>query len=291
MSLPPVAQFVDLKRYPIDHLDSPETQAYIACLKRDFDRTGACNLEGFITPNGIKQLVQETEDLLPLAYSATYTANYSRDDLEEDQDLPQDHPARVFYTCSKHQIADDQIGPNTLLRQLYVWDELTQFIAQVQGKSRLYQFADEFQALNVIYLGEGGCSVWHHDHNECTVTLLIQEAERGGEFVYCPNTKSLDGIDDVDKIGDAVVRNDPAAIKTLPRTAGTLTLFRGGNSLHSVTPIYGSTLRTTSIMTYDPDPGRTSNDHATRAIYGPRVQRILDNRGTVDCLYNYRCKC
>jgi len=281
MSLPHVAQFVDLERYPIHCLGTPETQDYITRLRRDFDQTGACNLEGFITPDGIKELVRETEDLFPLAYSATYTANYSRKDLEEDQDLPKDHPARVFNTCSKHQIADDQIEPNTLLRQLYVWDELTQFIAQVQGKSRLYQFADEFQALNVIYLGEGGCSGWHHDDNECTVTLLIQEAERGGDFVYCPDTRSLDGVDNIDRIGDAVVRNDPAAIKTLPRSAGTLTLFRGGNSLHSVTPIYGSTLRTTSIMTYDPDPGRTSNDHANRAIYGPRVQRILDERAKV----------
>ena len=278
MTLPQVAQFVDLERYPIHCLDSPETQDYITRLRRDFDQTGVCNLEGFITPDGIKELVQETEDLFPLAYSTTYTANYSRKDLEEDQDLPKDHPARVFNTCSRYQIADDQIESNTLLRQLYVWDELTQFIAQVQGKSRLYQFADEFQALNIIYLREGGCSVWHHDNNECTVTLLIQEAERGGDFIYCPDTRSLDGVDNIDRIGDAVVRNDPAAIKTLPRSAGTLTLFRGGNSLHSVTPIYGSTLRTTSIMTYDPDPGRTSNDHANRAIYGPRVQRILDER-------------
>jgi hypothetical protein len=274
MSLPHVAQFVDLERYPIHCLDTPD---YITRLRRDFDQTGACNLEGFITPDGIKELVRETEDLFPLAYSTTSTTNF-RFDSKEDQDLPKDHPARVFNTCSRYQIADDQIESNTLLRQLYVWDELTQFIAQIQGKSRLYQFADEFQALNVIYLREGGCSVWHHDDNECTVTLLIQEAERGGDFVYCPNTKSLDGVDDINKIGDAVVRNDPAVVKTLPRTAGTLTLFRGGNSLHSVTPIYGSTLRTTSIMTYDPDPGRTSDDGANRAIYGPRVQRILDER-------------
>ena len=280
MTLPQVAQFVDLERYPIHCLGTPETQDYITRLRRDFDQTGACNLEGFITPDGIKELVRETEDLFPLAYSNTSTDNF-RFDLKEDQDLPEDHPARVFNTCSRYQIADDQIEPNTLLRQLYVWDELTQFIAQVQGKSRLYQFADEYQALNVIYLGEGGCSVWHHDNNECTVTLLIQEAERGGDFVYCPDTRSLDGVDNIDRIGDAVVRNDPAAIKTLPRSAGTLTLFRGGNSLHSVTPIYGSTLRTTSIMTYDPDPGRTSNDHANRAIYGPRVQRILDERAKV----------
>ena len=280
MTLPQVAQFVDLERYPIHCLDSPETQDYITRLRRDFDQTGACNLEGFITPDGIKELVRETEDLFPLAYSNTSTDNF-RFDLKEDQDLPKDHPARVFNTCSRYQIADDQIEPNTLLRQLYVWDELTQFIAEVQGKSRLYQFADEFQALNIIYLREGGCSVWHHDNNECTVTLLIQEAERGGDFVYCPDTRSLDGVDNIDRIGDAVVRNDPAAIKTLPRSAGTLTLFRGGNSLHSVTPIYGSTLRTTSIMTYDPDPGRTSNDHANRAIYGPRVQRILDERAKV----------
>ena len=282
------SEFVDLERYPIHRLDSPETQEYIARLKNNFDRTGACNLEGFITPDGVNELVRETEDLFPYAYSATYTRNYRgegeaisknyRDNLEENQDLPKAHPARVFNTCSKHQIADDQIGPNTLLRQLYVWDELTQFIAQIQGKSRLYQFADEFQALNVNYLGEGGCSVWHHDESECTVTLLIQEAERGGDFVYCLDTRSINGIDDIDKIEDAVVRNDRSVDKTLPRKAGTLTLFRGGNSLHSVTAVYGSTLRITSIMNYDPEPGRISDDRMNRIVYGPRVEQILDAR-------------
>ena len=274
--LPEVARLVDLERYPIHDLDSARTRALIAEWRAEFDRTGACNLRGFVTPEGAAKLAAEAIALLPLAHRRAWTRNFL-DEMEDDPSLPADHPRHRFWTSFATQLADDQIGPEKGIRQLYEWETLTEFVARVQGKSKLYRFADEFQALNIIALGDGDRDIWHFDDNECTVTLLLQEPEAGGDFVYGRNTMDPDGtidLEEVRRLIDAPLED----LERLERSAGTLTLFRGGHSLHGVTPVRGSRQRITAIMTYDPDPDRVSNDRTNCAIYGPRVERILNER-------------
>ena len=274
--LPEVARLVDLERYPIHALDSVRTRALIAQWQAEFDRTGACNLQGFVTPEGAAELAAESIALLPLAHRRAWTRNFL-DEMEDDPNRPADHPGHRFWTSFATQLADDQIGPETGIRQLYEWETLTEFVARVQGKSKLYRFADEFQALNIIALGDGDRDIWHFDDNECTVTLLLQEPEAGGDFVYGRNTMDPDGnidLDEARRLIDAPFDD----LERLERSAGTLTLFRGGHSLHGVTPVRGNLQRITAIMTYDPDPDRVSNDRTNCAIYGPRVERILRER-------------
>ena len=275
-SLPEVTRLLDLERYPLHDLDSPRTRSLIAEWRTEFDRTGACNLRGFVTPEGAAELAAEAIALQPLAYRNRWTRNFL-DEMEDDPDRPADHPGHRFWTTSATQLADDQIGPETGIRQLYEWEALTEFVARVQGKNKLYRFADEFQALNIIALGDGDRDIWHFDDNECTVTLLLQEPKAGGDFVYGRNTMDSDGNIDLEEVGrlfDAPLDE----LERLERSAGTLTLFRGGHSLHGVTPVRGSRQRITAIMTYDPDAGRVSNDRTNCAIYGPRVERILNER-------------
>ena len=274
--LPEVARLVDLDRYPIHDLESVRIRALIAQWRAEFDRTGACNLQGFLTPEGAVELAAEAIALLPLAHRRAWTRNFL-DEMEDDPTRPADHPGHRFWTSFATQLADDQIGPETGIRQLYEWETLTEFVARVQGKNKLYRFADEFQALNIIALGDGDRDIWHFDDNECTVTLLLQEPEAGGDFVYGRDTMDPDGnidLDEVRRLIDAPLEE----LEWLERGAGTLTLFRGGHSLHGVTPVRGSRQRITAIMTYDPDPDRVSNDRTNCAIYGPRVERILNER-------------
>ena len=235
--LPEVARLVDLDRYPIHDLASARTRDLIAGWRAEFDRTGACNLQGFVTPEGAVALAAEAIDLLPLAHRRAWTRNFL-DEMEDDPSRPSDHPGHRFWTSFATQLADDQIGPETGIRQLYEWEALTEFVAQVQGKSKLYRFADEFQALNIIALGDGDRDIWHFDDNECTVTLLLQEPEAGGDFVYGRNTMDPDGnidLEEVRRLIDAPLDD----LERLERSAGTLTLFRGGHSLHGVTPVRG----------------------------------------------------
>lgn len=281
-SLPEIARLVDLDRYPIHDPASDRARDLIAARRAEFDRTGACNLQGFVTPEGTIELAEEAIALLPLAHRRAWTRNFL-DEMEDDPNRPADHPGHRFWTSYATQIADDQIGPETSIRQLYEWEALTEFVARVQGKTKLYRFADEFQALNIIALGDGDRDIWHFDDNECTVTLLLQEPEAGGDFVYGRNTMDPDGSIDLEAVRwliDAPLEE----LERLERSAGTLTLFRGGHSLHGVTPVRGSRQRITSIMTYDPDPDRVSNDRTNCAIYGPRVERILNERRLQEAL-------
>ena len=274
--LPEVASLVDLHRYPIHDLDGARTRALTAAWREQFERTGACNLQGFVTPAGAAELATEAEALMPGAYRKTFTRNCLCE-FEDDPSRPPDHPGRRFWTTTTRQLADDQIGPETRLRQLYQWDVLTELVARVQGKAKLYRFADEFQALNVIALDDGAREIWHHDSNECTVTLLLQEPEAGGEFVYAPDTASADGTVDLEK-ASRVIEAPPEELVRLEREAGTLTLFRGGRSMHSVLPVRGRRRRITAILTYDPNPNLVASDEVDCRIYGPRVERILARR-------------
>ena len=168
------------------------------------------------------------------------------------------------------QAAADQIPANTGLRRLYEWDVLANFITAAMSKERLYRMADPFQALNVIWLGDGDRSSWHYDRNEFTVTLLLHEAEAGGVFEFVPNIRRDD-----DERFDAVKRvfqGTYEGVRTYERGAGTLTLFRGRYSLHRVAPVRGTRKRVTAILCYDERPDCVASDEVNRAIYGARIE-------------------
>ena len=90
------------------------------------------------------------------------------------------------------QLVNDVIPKNAAIQQLYEWNSLTEFIRRVLGLEALYRTADPFLALNLTYLQAGDLQPWHYDHNEFTVTLLLQEPESGGEFEYVPKLRTDD---------------------------------------------------------------------------------------------------
>ena len=274
--VPEIAQLVELDRYPIHDAEAPETKAMFSAWADEFQRTGACNLRGFLTEEGAKLLAAEAQAMQSVAYHRTWTVNFLFQNAAEPS-LPADHPARRFTTTGSSHLAGDQFDKKSLLRQLYEWDAITNLVARIQGKRKLYRFADEFQALNVIGLGEGQHTIFHHDDNECTVTLLLQEPESGGEFVFAENTRTEAGNLDLDTI-HRVLDGEPEVLNTLPRTAGTLTLFRGGCSMHGVTSVVGKSPRLTAIFTYDTDPHHIGPLETNISVYGPRVKKILDQR-------------
>ena len=165
---------------------------------------------------------------------------------------------------------------STMVQQLYQSKILTEFVRRVQNKQQLYRCADEFQALNIVALQPDNWHAWHYDTVECTVTLLLQAAQSGGEFAFLPNSRTDDTEDR--ELVDQVIAGDLSQAQSFSRGAGTFTLFRGGYSLHGVTKVEGSIPRVTAIFTYDEQPDRVLSDEVNVQIYGPRVQKILSER-------------
>lgn len=272
--LPPILDIVDLDRYPIHDLGSPAGGAFLAQCRDSMQTTGSCNLTGFIREEAIVQLIAESENLLPLTSEQYMNRTiYVR---PVDPSVPKDHPLRRCFAYHRRQLASDQIASTTILRQLYDCDLLTCFIAAVQQKITLYPMADEFQALNLIVLEDGQWQPWHFDFNECTVTLLIQAPESGGDFIFVADIRSP--VDENYSGIQSFLDGEQSALQTLPRSPGTLTLFRGEYALHAVSRVEGSTPRVSAILTYDELPDRVAPDTTNIQIYGPRVARILRER-------------
>ncbi len=268
------ADLIDLDRYPLDRPDSAGWKALVAHCRRQHETLGAANLAGFIRAGALERLAAEAVGLLPSGYQKTQirTAFYTGD----DPSLPESHPRRRMLVEGCLQLADDQIGPDTLIRAIYAWQPLTDFIAAVEGKDRLYPMADEFQALNIIAHGDGEQLPWHFDVNDFTVTLLLQASEAGGDFVFAPDMKT--GGEPIWAAIGAILEGNTGWVKTLPRAAGTLTLFRGRNAFHAVTPVAGATPRVTAILTYDERPDCVSTERGNSFVYGPRVADIYRRR-------------
>lgn len=265
---------VDLDLYPIGDTSKGKGAEFLKACQENMETHGWCNLDGFIHADGLAQLKAEANALMPTAETLTIKRTIYQGKV--DPSAPEDDPRRHEYTHVAKQLADDQIPEQTLLKQLYKSEILTDFIRQVQKKESLYRCADEFQALNVVGLDTGGWHAWHYDTTECTITLLLQASEKGGEFAFLPNSRT-DTSEDRESV-DKLLAGDMSVAKTFSRGAGTFTLFRGGYSLHGVTKVEGPTPRATAIMTYSQEPNTALSDDVNIRIYGKRVEKILAER-------------
>ena len=265
---------VDLERYPLEDLDGGRGAAFLERCQAQMRDQGWCNFEGFIRPEALEALSEEANALLPGAEVLTVRRTIYQGEV--DPSLPDHDPRRQEYTHRALQLANDQIPAESLIQRLYHSDLLTDFVRRVQGKATLYRYADDFQALNIVALQPGSWHAWHYDLNECTVTLLLQAAEQGGDFTFLPNSRTQSG--EKRDLVDRFLSGDRTEAQSFARGAGTLTLFRGGYSLHGVTEVGGSRPRVTAVLTYDEKPGCVASDEVNARIYGPRVEKILAQR-------------
>ena len=273
---------IDLNRYPISNLNQTDGAAFLLACQQHMDANGWCSFDGFIRPEGLMALAAEANTLLPNAETLTIKRNIYQG--EGDTSAPEDDAQNRQLVHHALQLANDQIPQDTLIQQLYKSDLLTDFVRRVQTKESLYRCADEFQALNIVALQPENWHAWHYDTTECTVTLLLQNSEAGGDFAFLPNSRTDESEDRC--AVDSVLAGDLSKAKTLSRGAGTFTLFRGGYSLHGVTKVEGKRPRVSAIFTYDEKPEVVINDEINIRIYGERVEKILSQRRVTDTTYS-----
>lgn len=265
---------VDIEQYPIVNLDSGKGAEFLSSCQEHMEEHGWCNFDGFIRPDALAALADESNELLPTAETLTIKRTIYQGEV--DPNAPENDPRRMEYVHVATQLANDQIPDSTFLSQLYNSSLLTDFIRRVQKKDTLHRYADQFQALNVVALQPDSWHAWHYDTNECTVTLLLQAAEKGGEFTFIPNSRT-DEDEDRERV-DRLLSGDMSAAQTFSRRAGAFTLFCGGYSLHGVTKVEGSIPRITAIFTYSEEPNEAASDDINIRIYGDRVKQILASR-------------
>ncbi len=258
------AALVDLARYPITELDTPEGARLLAHCHKELARDGALALPGFIRPDMVEPLAAEARGLVPLTFnmSKDHTCYFE----PADESVPSDHPRRRLIHTNQGSVASDLIGDDTKLRCLYRWDELMTFIAAALDEPVLYRHADTFAPLNINVFETGQGLNWHFDRADFSVTLSLQTADSGGAFEYAPMLRRP-GAENYDGVS-RVLGGARKGVRHLRFPPGTLAMFRGHNSLHRVAPVRGSRPRIAAVLSYVREPGVTFTPYAQKLFYG-----------------------
>ncbi|CAF2149179.1 unnamed protein product, partial [Rotaria magnacalcarata] len=129
-------------------------------------------------------------------------------------------------SSSKTIIAFDQISHESLLRKIYSWNPLINFITDViQIYRNLYPSCDDLGALYINIYRQSNKLSWHTDHSHFFVNLLLQQVSMSNE---------ADGLE----------------------------LFNGRTYSHRVAEIRLSKLpRINAILTYDCHPDHRLSDY------------------------------
>jgi len=192
-------------------------------------------------------------------------------------DLPDTHPLRRFYDRSNAFVPADKFGEDSIIRAMYEWSAFAPFIQEVLEEPSFYRYADPLADVVINLAEEGNGFPWHFDTNNYTVTLAIQNAERGGEFEFSPNLRTPTD-ENYDGVGQ-VLDGDQTLIHTLHLEPGDLQIFKGRYSLHRVTPLSGPTMRYVAIFSFTEMEGVVGSPERTKQLYGRVLPIHLERAG------------
>jgi alkylated DNA repair dioxygenase AlkB len=263
--VPAYADVANLDVYPIHRLESDAGQALVRSCREQLAETGVCTLSDFIRPDAVAAMVRLAEELSDKAWKSDQTHTVYFEPV--DDTVPAGHPRAHVVRSSKNGIAYDYIPQDAPIRRLYESDDLTRFIAAVLDKPVLFRSADPLDALQVTTFNAGDELGWHFDRSEFSMTVMYQQAESGGDFVYVPNLRS-ETDENYEGVRRVLHGEDTASLRTLPSAPGTLAFFRGQHALHWVTPVEGRTPRINTVLTYGERPDMRLNDLTSQLFYG-----------------------
>lgn len=257
--------FINYDRYPIATLGS-KRDAILAEVQKSIQEKGCAVLKGFLTPKGIASAVAEADAVADKGHRS-----YSRTNAyftADDQSLPVDDPRRQFFDRSNAFIPADNFAMGGTLRAVFDSLGFDDFIRECleEPEDRFFRYADPLADVIVNAADAGNGFPWHFDTNNFTVTLALQNAERGGAFEYAPmiRTSEDENFAEVSKVLDGTSDR----IVTLELEPGDLQLFKGRYSLHRVAPLEGKTPRYVAIFSYVEAPGMVGSVERTRQLYG-----------------------
>jgi hypothetical protein len=224
-----------------------------------------CLLPGFLSAAATKEIAQEINALEYRARRNNYLATAYG--WMNNEGFPDDHPRMMLHPRDVGILTTEQLAKDGPCMELFMFDELTEFVRRLLGFETLYRWACPTLAVMINVMRQDQCFGWHFDANEYAVSLMIQEAEEGGAFEYAPliRNEGDENYTGVQRLFEGL--DAPRSLKIPPAT---FTLFLGRRSLHRVAPV-GKTerARLTLLYSYDRKPNMVSPESVCRRVLQP----------------------
>jgi len=240
-------EIVNVARYPVGDLASAAAREVVAAGRAQLAKNALCLFPEFIAPHALGQMCEEARAFYPTSYYEEQADTHDESGRLEGFAMPRKSRSAAS------AVAYDRIPTSSPLRRLYEWDGLVELVRALLGVDRLYRTADPLVSCLLMYYSDGDELGWHFDPNDGVVTLLLQAPGEGGQFEFVPGIRR-DNEDSRAAIA-RVMDGAREGVLTPPLLPGTLSIFRGTNSLHRVTPVKGTKPRAILTLSFDPKPG------------------------------------
>jgi hypothetical protein len=261
--------------------------------------TGVASFPNFLDATALEAAASEAVSTSASAWITDSEHNAWQ--TARDGSRPATHLVNLFMRTRVASIAFDKIGPT--LHALYEAPELLTFLSNLLGK-KLYRLADPLGACSINVFRDGWDHAWHYDEAEYTVTLSLQQADEGGDFVFTPplrktqselalgsvasvlraHTNYSFALDDDDdnahehehghdsdgRQANKPANDDAVPVRTAPFAPGTLQVFAGRYSLHAVTRTSGTRERLVAVLCFATEPN-VRNTPAVQEMFWGRV--------------------
>ena len=258
------AALFDTANFPIDQPDSAGYERLVGSARTGLAEHNCVVIDGMVRSSTLVAMCCEAVAQAP---AATCTEAWLNPYFSTPpRDCPADHPLRRLALRRHGMIRADRFDTGGTIRAVFENSDLTRFVAACLGYETLHAWRDPYGCVNVNVQQPGRDFSWHFDHNDFTVSILLQAPDDGGVFEYAPDIRTAEdeNYDEVRKVLDG----DRSRVRTLELSPGNLQLFRGGNTLHRVTAPRGGTDRLCLLLSYVEDPDHMTSPEYARRLWG-----------------------
>lgn len=265
-----IDQVIDLSTYPIHQPDSVLYCDLVKYHQGQLASHGVTTLPELITRQAIAEAVQEAEEKADHSYTMQTDHNiYLR---KTDPTKPKDHISNQRLDTKVAALACDELNEENPLKVLFRSDSFLKFVQNILGLPSLHRNIDPVGAVFVNIYNDGYSHNWHFDESHWSTTVLLQEAETGGDFQYTKPFRNEEDEKQTYDIASKVVAGDEDHVKTLEFKPGTLNIFQGRRSLHSVTPCSGPVSRLLGVLHFSQREGVRNSPGVQELFWGKVVQ-------------------
>ena len=261
-----LGDLIDLEKYPLHQPVSADYQSSVAVARDQLRADGCAVVSDLVHPQGVALL---NEEIL----SQKHTTHFSDQVMnpyfhfDHNPEFPDDHPINTFIERSSGFIPGDSWDPEGPMNQIFRAPEMIAFVAECLEAPDLYCYDDPLAGLTSNILDPGQLFTWHFDTNDFAVTVLVQQADKGGLFEYVPAIRNAsdEGFERISK----VLSGDRHGVTTLDLQPGDMQIFRGRYSLHQVSRVSAASCpRHAAIFAYTESPGVIGRVARTMQLFG-----------------------
>jgi len=263
-------QVINLEVYPINQPHSDRYRDLVKFHQEQLLQNGVTTLPGLVTKEALDETVKEVEGKADTSFTMKTDHNiYLK---ESDKSLDTNHIRNKRLDTKVAALACDELSEQGPLKVIFRSESFLKFVQQILNLPSLHRNVDPVGAVFVNIYNDKFSHNWHFDESHWSTTILLQEAEKGGDFQYTKAFRNEDDETLTYDIAEKVISGDEEHVNTLEFKPGTLNIFQGRRSLHSVTTCHGPVSRLLGVLHFSQKEGVRNSPGVQELFWGKVVQ-------------------